>query len=277
MEKVISKDGTPIAYEKTGSGPAVILVDGAFCSRNFGPMPKLTPLLAAHFTVFTYDRRARGDSGDNRTRGGSGDSHARGGSGDSKPYDVRREIEDLDALIKVAGGSTCLFGISSGAILALLAAASGLRVTKLALFEPPFVGDRQGRMPKNPAEELQRLIAEEKKGEAVIYYLRRIMGLPVIITFILRLTPNWPKMKANANSLPYDAAICGDFQVPKEQAGSVLIPTLVIDSEKSPKMLRDAVATVTAILPNANRKTLKGKVHDVPPAILAPVLKDFYI
>jgi pimeloyl-ACP methyl ester carboxylesterase len=258
MEKVISTDGTPIAYDKTGSGPAVILVDGAFCSRKFGPMPKLTPLLAAHFTVFTYDRRARGDSGD------------------TQPYDVHREIEDIDALIKAAGGSACLFGISSGAILALLAVASGLRITRLVLFEPPFVGDRQGQMPKSGKETLQRLITEGKKGEAVTYYLRRIMGVPAIIPFILRLTPNWPKMKANANSLPYDAAVCGDFRVPEKQAGLVVIPTLVIDSEKSPNMLRDAVQAVTALLPNAWRRTLKGKVHDVPPKILVPVLTEFY-
>ncbi len=131
METVISKDGTSIAYEKSGSGPAVILVDGAFCGKSFGPMIKIVPLLSKNFTVITYDRRARGDSGD------------------TQPYSVQREIEDIDTLIKIAGGSAHLFGISSGAILCLKAADSGLNIIKLALLEPPFVGNAKGRRPVN--------------------------------------------------------------------------------------------------------------------------------
>jgi pimeloyl-ACP methyl ester carboxylesterase len=258
MNTVISKDGTRIAYDQTGSGPAVILVDGAFCSRNFGPMPKLAPLLAESFKVFTYDRRARGDSGD------------------TKPYAVRREIEDIEALIEVAGGPACLFGISSGAILAIQAVASGLNIRRLALFEPPYVGDKPHRKPENPAGQLAEMIAAGRKGDAVNFYLRKVIGVPAIVPFILRLTPNWPKMKANANSLPYDAAVCGDFNMPRQQVASIGIPTLVIDSEKSPGVLRDAVQEVAGALPNGKRISLAGKVHDVPPKILAPVLKEFY-
>jgi pimeloyl-ACP methyl ester carboxylesterase len=120
---VRSKDGTPIAYERIGSGPALILVDGALCSRAFGPMPKLAPLLAQHFTVFFYDRRGRGDSGD------------------TKPYARAREVEDVEALIMEAGGSAFVVGLSSGAALALEAAASKLNITKLAVYEPPFMVD----------------------------------------------------------------------------------------------------------------------------------------
>ncbi len=258
MNKTLSKDGTAIAFKKTGTGPSVILVDGAFCSSNFGPMPKLAPVLEKYFTVITYDRRARGESGD------------------TKPYDVQREIEDIEALIDVAGGSAHLFSISSGAILAIHAAASGLKISKLALFEPPFVGDREGRRPANAESMLKTMIAEKRRGDAVNFYLRKVMGLPAIITWILRLTPNWPKMKANANSLPYDAYICGDFNIPKQQVSSLTMPTLVIASTKSPAMLRNAAHAVAELLPNGTQISLDGKIHDVPPEILGPVLQKFY-
>ncbi|MGZ3861386.1 MAG: alpha/beta fold hydrolase [Flavisolibacter sp.] len=258
MEIVISKDGTPLAYERSGKGPAVILVDGAFCSKNFGPMQKLAPLLSKHFTVYTYDRRARGNSGD------------------TKPYAVAREIEDIDALIQLAGGSAFLFGISSGAILCLQAAASHLNIKKLALLEPPYVGNHKGQRPENTTERLKELIAQGKKGAAATYYLRKVIGVPAIIAFLLRFTPNWPKMKANANSLPYDAALCGNFTIPVEQIASITISTLVIDSEKSPKQLRTAVQNVALVLPKGKRISLKGTIHDVPPKILVPALVSFY-
>jgi pimeloyl-ACP methyl ester carboxylesterase len=258
MNKTFSKDGTPIAFKKTGAGPAVILVDGAFCSSSFGPMPKLAPFLEKYFTVVRYDRRARGQSGD------------------TKPYDVHREIEDIEALIQVAGGSAYLFSISSGAILAILAAAAGLNITKLALFEPPFVGDREGRRPANAVAELNSMIAEKRRGDAVNFYLRKVMGLPIIFTWILRLTPNWSKMKANANSLPYDASVCGDFNIPIQQVSSVTMPTLVIDSTKSPAMLRNAARAVAELLPNGTQISVNGKIHDAPPSILVPVLEKFY-
>ncbi|PSL43855.1 pimeloyl-ACP methyl ester carboxylesterase [Chitinophaga niastensis] len=259
MNKVISKDGTTIVYDKTGNGPAVILVDGAFCSRNFGPMPKLTPLLAKSFTVFTYDRRARGDSGD------------------TQPYAIQREIEDIDALIKVAGGFAYLFGISSGAVLCIKAVASGLNITKLALFEPPFnIGSRQRQPPADGEEQLTKMIAAHKKSDAVKFYLTKVIGLPAIVPFIMQLTPNWSKMKANANSLPYDAAIMGNFLMPIDQVSAVKVPTIVIDSEKSPEALRKPAQVVAETLPNAQRRSLKGQVHNVPPEVLAPVLVDFY-
>ncbi len=257
MNKTLSKDGTSIAYNKTGAGRAVILVDGAFCSSKFGPMLKLAPMLAKYFTVIAYDRRARGESGD------------------AKAYDVQREIEDIAALIEVAGGSAHLFSISSGAILAIHAAASGLNINKLALFEPPFVGNRKGR-PANVEAELKMMIAEKRRGDAVRFYLRKVMGVPAFIPWILKLTPNWPKMKANAASLPYDAAVCGDFNIPQKLVSSINIPTIIIDSSKSPKMLRDAVRAVTDLLPQGRQITLDGKIHDVPPKILVPVLEKFY-
>ena len=147
MHSVKSSDGATITYDRTGSGPVVILVDGAFCSRAFGPMPKLTPLLADHFTVIHHDRRGRGESGD------------------TKPYSVERELEDLDALIQVAGGSAHVLGLSSGAALALIAAASGLPIMKLAMYEPPFVAVSPSahRAPVDSVERLARLIEEGRR------------------------------------------------------------------------------------------------------------------
>ena len=257
MNLAMSKDGTKIVYRKTGKGPIIILIDGAFCSKDFGPMPKLAPFLAEHFTVISYDRRARGESGD------------------TKPYQIEREIEDIETLIEQNGGSAYLFGISSGAILALLAVSHGLRVPKLALFEPPFVTNKNLIRSPNAYQDLTRLIEEGKRGEAVKFYLRKVMGVPAILPFVLQLTPNWPKMKANANSLPYDAAVCGDFEIPKNLVSAISIPVLVIDSLKSPEILRSAVAATVSALPNATRKSLKGSIHDVPPKILAPELIQF--
>lgn len=257
MRIALSKDGTKIVYNKTGTGPVIILIDGAFCSKDFGPMPKLVPTLSQHFTVISYDRRARGESGD------------------TKPYAVEREIEDLEALITLNGGNAFLFGISSGAILALRAVANGLRVPKLVIFEPPFATTKHIARSPDAYQELSRFIDMGNRGGAVQYYLRKVMGVPAILPFIMRLTPNWSKMKANANSLPYDAAVCGDFEIPKSIVSSISIPVLVIDSTKSPEILRNAVAATVSVLPDGRRKSLKGSIHDVPPQILAPEIIQF--
>ncbi|HTE13011.1 MAG TPA: alpha/beta hydrolase [Chitinophagaceae bacterium] len=258
MHTTISADGTSLAYNSHGSGPALVLVDGAFCSRNFGPMLKLAPVLAEQFTVYAYDRRARGDSGD------------------TKPYAVEREIEDLQAMIQVAGGSAFLFGISSGAILCIRAVAAGLNIPRLALLEPPYVGNKNGRRPADAKRQLDQLLHAGNSNGAVKFYLRKVIGVPAIVPFILRLTPNWSKMKANAGSLPYDTAVCGDFTVTKAQVSTVTVPTLVIDSKKSPDTLRNAVRDLVEILPDGQRMSLAGSAHAVPPRTLAPVLANFY-
>ncbi|MDB5137452.1 MAG: alpha/beta hydrolase [Mucilaginibacter sp.] len=258
MDFVTSTDGTRIAYHKFGNGPALILVDGAFCSKDFGPMVKLAPLLAETFTVIAYDRRARGDSGDTAT------------------YTIQREIEDLHALIKEGGESAFVYGISSGAVLALKAVAAGLPVTRLALYEPPFNID--GKYRKAPAGyicKLRTMISEGRKGDAVKYYLTKVIGVPAIFAFILKLTPNWSKMKANANALPYDAEIMGDGSVP-DQIGTITTPTIAIAGEKSPAMLREAAQAVANKLKNGKYGILKGQTHNVSEKVLAPVLTDFF-
>src|SRR5258707_8192870 len=171
MSTVRSRDGTTIAYDRRGAGgaPPVILVDGAFCSRAFGPMPKLAPRLARDFTVFMYDRRGRGSSGD------------------TAPYAVAREIDDIDALIHEAGGSAFVYAISSGAALALEAAASGLSIKRLALYEVPFmVGTPAHVPPAHHHEQLVRLIAQGRRGDAVKFYMKDVIGMPGWLVSIFR-------------------------------------------------------------------------------------------
>ena len=260
MSQVRSRDGTTIAYDRLGGeGPSVILVDGAFCSRLFGPMPKLAPLLARDFTVFMYDRRGRG------------------ASGDTAPYAVEREIDDLDALIREAGGSACVYAISSGAALALEAATSGLGIKQLALYEPPFmVGTPAHRPPADHHARLVRLIAEGRRGDAVKFYMKDVIGMPGWLVTVFRFLPMWSKLKAIAPSLQYDSAIMGDFALPARRAAALKVPTLVISGDKSMPVLREAAQRLSEVIPGARLRTLPGQTHNVAAAALAPVLKEFF-
>lgn len=259
MSKVFSKDGTSIAFNKAGHGEPVILVDGALCSRSFGPLPKLAQLLSPHFTVFNYDRRGRNESSD------------------KAPYAVEREVEDIQALIAEAGGSAFVFGISSGAALALAAASSRLNIKKLALYEPPFIAGRGARSaPPDSEAQLTRLVAEGRRGDAVKFFMVDMVGMPAIFAYSMRILPIWPKLKAVAHTLPYDAAVLGDFSLPRERAASVAVPTLVIGGEKSSIELRSAVDAVAEAIPAAKRRMLKGQTHNVSVKVLAPVLVDFF-
>ena len=260
MNQVRSRDGTTIAYDRLGAGPPVILVDGAFCSRAFGPMPKLAPLLARDFTVFIYDRRGRG------------------ASGDTAPYAVKREIDDIDALIREAGGSAFVYAISSGAALALEAAATGLSITKLALYEAPFmVGTPAHRPPVNHHAQLVQLIAEGRRGDAVGFYMRDVIGMPGWLVTVFRFLPMWSKLKAIAPTLAYDSAIMGDFSLPARRAASLSMPTLVISGDKSFPVLREAAQRLSEVIPGARLRTLPGQTHNVAAAALAPVLKEFFV
>jgi len=259
MNTMRSRDGTTIAYDRLGEGPPLILVDGAFCNRAFGPMPKLAPILARDFAVVTYDRRGRGDSGD------------------TAPYAVEREIEDLEALIDGVGGSAFVYAVSSGAALALRAAATGLNITRLALYEPPFmVGDTGHRPPADHHSQLTRLVAAGRRGDAVKFYMKDIIGMPGLVVAAFRLLPMWSKLTAVANSLPYDSAIMGDFSLPTQRAASVAIPTLVINGEKTFPVLREAAARLAEVIPGAQHRTLARQTHNVSAAVLAPVLKRFF-
>lgn len=260
MDMVHSRDGTPIAFERFGSGPPLILVDGALCSRAFGPMPRLAPLFAPHFTVYLYDRRGRG------------------GSGDTRPYAREREVEDIAALIDAAGGSASLLGLSSGAALALHAAASGLPVTGLVLYEPPFMVDDGGHHARaNHEAQLTQLIAAGRRGDAVRYFMRDMVGMPGLLVAVMRLMFGmWRKLEAVAHTLPYDAAVMGDFAVPG-RASAIRIPTLAVHGEKTDRRLRAAVEAVAAVVPGARLGCLAGQRHDVRPEVLAPAATAFLL
>jgi pimeloyl-ACP methyl ester carboxylesterase len=259
MATVLSKDGTSIAFNKIGSGEPLILVDGALCSRAFGPTAKMARLLTQHFTVFHYDRRGRNESGN------------------TEPYAVDREIEDINALIKEAGGAAFVTGFSSGAALALRAAASGVNIKKLVLYEPPYVMNMGGYNPPADAEaQLKKLIASGQRGDAVTFFMKDMVGMPSIFPFIMRLTPMWSKLKAVAHTLPYDAAIMSEFSLPTLIAASIKIPTLVLGGEKSPVSLRNAVKHVAESIPNAEYNFLKDQSHDVSAKAIVPVLIDYF-
>lgn len=203
---VVSPDGTPLAYERIGEGPPVILVGGAFCTRD--THRELAGLLAPGFTVFNYDRRGRG------------------GSGDTFPYAVDREIEDVAALIDAAGGTALLYGLSSGGALALRAAASGLPVTAVAVYEPPYALEAGGRAGNaRYGERLAALLATERRSEAVELFLSTI-GLPAPVIEEFRHAPTWPAMEALAHTLAYEHAVLGDARLPVERLASITVPVL---------------------------------------------------
>ncbi|CAI6083799.1 alpha/beta fold hydrolase [Cohnella sp. JJ-181] len=255
----VSKDGTRIAYDAVGEGPVVILVGGAFSYRTFPGLQKLAKLLASDFKVINYDRRGRGDSGDHR------------------PYAVHREIEDLNAVIEVNGGFARVWGLSSGAALALEAASSGAGIARLALYEPPYLAGMKGPVP--PAvqrAQLERLLADDRRDEAVKYFLR-LMGAPGFAVAMMRIMPFWPRLRAVAHTLPYDAAIMGDYSLPEARLASIRIPVLAVGGDKSPAALQEAVRQVGAVVPGGESRLLKGQNHNVSMDVLAPVLKSFFL
>lgn len=250
MNQAISKDGTTIAYDKTGQGPPIILVVGAFNDRATG-VP-LAGFLERHFTVFNYDRRGRGESGD------------------TAPYAIEREIEDLEALITKAGGSTCVFGYSSGAILSLRAAAHGLAISQLALHEPPPTGAKAGQL----APQLSELILAGRRGDAVELFQTEGVGIPPAVVAQMRNAPFRPALEKMAHTLVYESTILRSL--PTGLAASVRVPTLVIDGEASPEVMRHAAHSLADALPDGRYRTLKGQGHDIVPAVVAPVLEEFF-
>ena len=258
MNKVHSADGTEIAYDRAGTGPALILVDGALCRRAFGPMQPLAALLTRHFTVYTYDRRGRGDSGD------------------ASVYSPAREVEDMAALIAAAGGAACVFGASSGAALALHAAASGLPITKLAMYEPPFVAEGASTTEPDHVAHLQQLIASGRRGAAVKYFMKDMVRVPAAVVMMMQLMlPVWSKLKAVAHTLPYDATIMGTWSVPREVAARVRVPSLLMHGGKTDARLVRAATALAAVVPGVEHRVLEGQTHNVAARVLAPALLEF--
>jgi pimeloyl-ACP methyl ester carboxylesterase len=259
MNHVTSRDGTRIAFDRSGLGPSLILVDGALCRRAFGPMASIAAMLADRFTVFTYDRRGRGDSGD------------------TPPYAVAREVEDLQALIEAAGGSAYVFGASSGAALGMEASATGLPITALAMYEPPFVAAETNTAEADHLAHLKQLVAADRRGDAVRYFMKDMVRAPKVMVAMMQLmVPIWSKLKAVAHTLPYDAAILGDWSVPVQRAAQVRVPTLVANGAKTDPRLRRAAKLVSAAIPGAEYTELEGQTHNASAAALAPMLANFF-
>ncbi len=251
MNTVTSKDGTRIAFDQYGAGAPIILVLGAFNERPTG-IP-LSQFLESHFTVFNYDRRGRG------------------ASSDTEPYAIEREIEDLDALIAQAGGSACVFGYSSGAILALRAAAHGLAISQLALYDPPPTGARAGDL----VPRLTELMSAGRRGDAVELFQTEAVGIPAEIVARLRHAPFRPALEKMAQTLVYESTILR--ALPQGLVASVQTPCLVMDAEQNPDVMHQAAQSLAEALPNGRYRLLAGQTHDIVPAVVAPVLAEFFL
>lgn len=259
---VKSKDGTLIGYETRGSGPAVILVDGALCYRDQGPSSDLADQLSSRFTVYTYDRRGRG------------------GSGDTQPYTVEKETEDIAALAEEAGGSVYLYGISSGAVLALDAAARIEGIRKLAVYEAPFIVDGTRTPLGRPyVRAIEGYLANGNQAAAVRHFMKAV-GVPGPMTYLMALMPVWKKLTAIAPTLLYDAAVMGDTQdgkpLPVERWSGITMPALVMTGGKSPDWMKNGQTALAEVLPTAQHRVLDGQTHMLKAEAVAPVLREFF-
>jgi pimeloyl-ACP methyl ester carboxylesterase len=263
MRTVRSKDGTTIAFDQSGKGPALILVGGMFEQRAMdSETAQLAafPLLAEHFSVFHYDRRGRGDSTD------------------TQPYAVEREIEDIEALIDEAGGEAFVFGISSGAALAFEAAlALGGKLKKLAMYEPPYNDDRDARQAwREFRRQLKQLLAEGRRGDAVALFIM-LLGAPADQIEGMRQYPMWPMWEAIAPTIAYDAAALGeDASIPAQRAARITVPALIMNGGASYPFMRITAAALANAMPHAQHRTLEGQTHEVAAEALAPVLVEFF-
>jgi len=268
MRTVTSRDGTLIAFDQSGAGPAIILVSGASATR--ADEAHVAAALAPYFTVFAYDRRARGDSGDTR------------------PYAVEREVEDIEALIDEVGESVYVFGHSSGAVLTLEAARLlPTKITKLALYEPPFIIDEtHAPMPDGFPAYLDELVASGRRGEAAEQFMA-LVGTPAAMIAQMRQSPVWPRMESVAQSLVYDATIMEDTEqgdpAPLRKWASVTAPTLVMDGtvfmgqEGPHAFMRHGAEALAKVMPNAQRRTLEGQDHGPSDEMLVPALRAFFL
>jgi pimeloyl-ACP methyl ester carboxylesterase len=261
MQSVTSRDGTRIAYDRWGKGPAVIVVNGALSDRS-GNL-ELAQLLAPELTVYSYDRRGRGDSTD------------------TQPYSVKREIEDIEALIDSAGGSAYVYGKSSGACLALLATSTlGNKIKKLAIYEPPC-SEAEGAAKEWRAfrAQLDALLAADRREDAITLFMK-FVGAPDELIAKIKASPAWAGMLAMAPTLAYDNAVVGDDRsVPVEAAAKVKAMTLVMDGSASIELMPFMRATadkLAEVLPNAQRQVVDGEGHDVSEKVLAPILLKFF-
>lgn len=250
MQTVLSADGTTIAYQRSGAGPAVVLVVGAFCDRH--STASLAARLAPTFTVYEYDRRGRGDSGD------------------TAPYAVDREVEDLAAVVAAADGPVRVFGHSSGAALALEAAAGGVAIDRMVVYEPPYTG----RTVAAVAEELTALVDAGREDDAVARFLG-LVGTPPEAVGRMRAGPRWAYLRSFAATLPYDVRLCNDGAPPVRRLASVTAGMLALAGGASPAWAAEAVRAVAAAVPGGAHRVLDGQDHGVADDVLVPLLAEF--
>jgi pimeloyl-ACP methyl ester carboxylesterase len=261
MDTVTSGDGTTIAFDAVGSGPPLVLVRGALNDRK--TPAELLPLLAPRYTVYTYDRRGRGDSGD------------------TQPYAPAREVEDLRAILAAAGEPAFVYGHSSGAVLGILAAAEDAPITKLVAFEPPWVvDDTRTPAPADLSDRVRAAIAEGRRDDAVEMFLVEAVQLPAAAMPMVRNNPDWPGMVKIANTLPYDIDITAGPErtqaPPRDALSAIRIPTLVVGGGKSPEWARNAVAAAAEAIPGGRARTVDGEDHGISADAIAPVLIEFF-
>lgn len=255
-EFATSSDGTRIAFERAGSGPVLVLVDGAMCYREFGGSRPTTEVLRDRYTVVIYDRRGRGESGN------------------TLPYTPDREVEDLRAVIKAVGDDAIVLGQSSGAGLAYRAAADGVRMRALIGYEAPYVGAAREN-PRAFATELDRLIAEGKPGKAVDYFMIDMVKGPWFMPVMMRaMRPAWKKLLQIADTLPYDARVMSGFLVP-DDFDRISVPTLVLQGGKAKPDMVDGQKRLAEVIPEARYEVLDGQTHQVDPKVLAAALDRF--
>jgi pimeloyl-ACP methyl ester carboxylesterase len=256
MQKITSKDGTEIAFEKSGEGPALIIVGGALADHQF--YVPLAMELAKHFTVYNFDRRGRGQSGD------------------TEPYVVEREVEDVGALISYAKEPVFMYGHSAGSALAIRAAVAGLEIAKLALADPPYTpaGENDEAAKAEHAQQavyIQELNAKgDLKGSAKFFL--RGFGLPDEDLEAMLQSPDGTAMIDSARALPYDYAILGNGLVPTELAAKIKIPTMVL----APEAMPETAQVLVNAMPDARFQAMEALTHEIPPDVLALVLKEFF-
>ncbi len=257
---VRSADGTALAFDRSGEGPAVILVHGAFTDRTHPLVAAVATHLAPWFTVLNYDRRGRG------------------ASGDTLPYAVEREVEDLAALVDAAGGSAMVFGGSSGAGLVAEAAARLSAIAAIALWEPPYhVGDGAPHVPDDFGAQLDRLVAAGRRGDAVARFMTEAAEVPAAVVAAMRAEPSWAELEAMAHTLGREAAVMGPGNaLPAARLAQVTQPTLVLTGGESPAWLTRAGEAVAAAVPRAVHRVLAGQTHGVEAVPLASELLEFF-
>ncbi|HEU4324884.1 MAG TPA: alpha/beta hydrolase [Roseiflexaceae bacterium] len=262
MHTTQSRDGTRIAFNQLGQGPALVMVGGALQHRALDRViGQRAALLAQRFTVLLYDRRGRGDSGD------------------TQPYTVEREIEDLEAAIDSAGGCAYVLGMSSGGALALEAAvALGAKIQKLAVYEVPYNDDTAARASwAHFAPELRALLAADRREDALMLFMRQVGTAEEQIAG-MRDSSLWPMLVSVAHTLAYDITVLGpDCAIPAERVARVAAPTLVLDGGASFAFMPVTARALARLIPDAQHRTLAGQTHAVQAEVLAAALGEFFV